>query len=344
MTFPESKDPLTGNRKLHIKNKHKSIQKTSKISIVPNNNECIVSYEELQRISKNKLKIPLHNKEKYSIIYSKLGTLTLGGRLDTLDLIDAINFYFTKKHYHEDYKEYRASEQFTKLISEFIIDEQKTLNKPESLKLYRAVGEDSYKSNITSWTDSIDWVKGYAKHHNKIIITNDIPIENVITTANTMENISCQPEEREYLIWTPSIARILVDFSSLTEVINHYTKDIPSIPAKSRPSVTSSDLEGMSDGYKHFKTIGKIKFYKDSSGIVAKINNKEVGYVTKLPNSDTDLTVATDFQQQGIGTHLYTQFLILFPDMISKTGGLTPNGLLTFKSTLKQLWKIQHKS
>ena len=210
-------------------------------------------------------------------------------------------------------------------------------------KYYDVNGERTQQQIISYWNEGVfsetmksDIREEYDLESNEEIVFTLMNVDK----EEALDETDPDYEVQEYIKILKSPSRFL----NLQQYIFHYTKDIPTIPAKSRPSVTSSDLEGMSDGYKHFKTIGKIKFYKDSSGIVAKINNKEVGYVTKLPNNDTDLTVATDFQQQGIGTHLYTQFLTLFPDMISKTGGLTPNGLLTFKSTLKQLWKIQHKS
>lgn len=104
-----------------------------------------------------------------------------------------------------------------------------------------------------------------------------------------------------------------------------------------RPILYMGDLDGMSEGMKFYKRIGNIFLYISSDGIVAKINNREVGYILKQGDKETDLAVVQEYQHRGIGKILYMEFLRKFPYMIYRTGGLTKSGLKTLKSALRGL-------
>jgi len=118
------------------------------------------------------------------------------------------------------------------------------------------------------------------------------------------------------------------------ENIEDYGKDIPN---SSRPVLHIGDMEGMTDGLKPYKMVGKVKLYDNGEGIIAKIGIQEVGFILKLGGDETDLSVVQEFQKQGIGTLLAKEFWEKYPEHRKKTGGFTPLGKKVFQKVLKDI-------
>jgi hypothetical protein len=116
------------------------------------------------------------------------------------------------------------------------------------------------------------------------------------------------------------------------EDISKYGKDIPDT---SRPVLYAGDMEGMADDLKPYKTINNIKLYDNGEGIIAKIGDKEVGFILKM-GDETDLNVAKEFQQKGIGTILGKEFWEKYPEHRKLTGGFTSLGKKVFSKVMEK--------
>jgi len=96
-----------------------------------------------------------------------------------------------------------------------------------------------------------------------------------------------------------------------------------------------------------YKEENGVKWYKqdnaDNSIIVAKVGNKIAAYALKAADADdpknpyTTIVAATDFKGKGIGKSTMMEFYDNYPDMIKKTGGLTPMGKEAYFKTLKTI-------
>lgn len=96
-----------------------------------------------------------------------------------------------------------------------------------------------------------------------------------------------------------------------------------------------------------YKEENGVKWYKqdnkDTSIIVAKIGKKVAAYAIKAADSDdpenpyTTIVASTDFKGKGIGKQAMMEFYDNYPEMIKKTGGLTPMGKQAYLKTLKKI-------
>jgi hypothetical protein len=101
-----------------------------------------------------------------------------------------------------------------------------------------------------------------------------------------------------------------------------------------------------------YKEENGIKWYKqdnkETSVIVGKIGSKVAAYVLKASDPDnpkepyTTIVSSTDFKGQGVGKKAMLEFYNNYPDMIKKTGGLTPMGKKAYMETLKTIYNT-HK-
>ncbi len=127
-------------------------------------------------------------------------------------------------------------------------------------------------------------------------------------------------------------------YKTAEEFVNSVTKGAKKLSVKDRPTVYADDIVGIADGLKPYKTVGELKFYDDGSQIIAKKGNKEVGYIGRLSDTETDLAVAQEFQKQGFGKKLTAEFFDRYPEMVRQSGGFTPAGKATYKSQLTDIW------
>ena len=131
-------------------------------------------------------------------------------------------------------------------------------------------------------------------------------------------------------------------YKTAEEFVNSLTKGAKKLSVKDRPTVYADDIVGIADGLKPYKTVGELKFYDDGSQIIAKKGNKEVGYIGRLSDTETDLAVAQEFQKQGFGKKLTAEFFDRYPEMVRQSGGFTPAGKATYKSQLTDIWNKAH--
>ncbi len=102
------------------------------------------------------------------------------------------------------------------------------------------------------------------------------------------------------------------------------------IPEGVRPNLYVADIEGMMpDTAKIVKTVrlsdgSNLVLKSDDGDIYGLINNRAVGFATKLSDTETDLSVAMEFRNKGIGTELMRQFRGENPT--HQLGGLTEGG------------------
>jgi len=102
------------------------------------------------------------------------------------------------------------------------------------------------------------------------------------------------------------------------------------IPEGVRPPLYIADLEGMMPkNAKRVKAVtladgGELVLMSSKGDIYGLVNNQEVGFVTKLSATETDLSVAVEYRNRGIGTELLRQFKLENPG--HPTGGLTEGG------------------
>ncbi len=102
-----------------------------------------------------------------------------------------------------------------------------------------------------------------------------------------------------------------------------------------------------------YKEENGIKWYKqdndDTSVIVAKVGKKVAAYAIKAADSDdpdnpyTTIVSSMDFKGKGIGKKAMLEFYDNYPDMIKKTGGLTPMGKKAYLDTLKSIVNTNQK-
>jgi hypothetical protein len=98
---------------------------------------------------------------------------------------------------------------------------------------------------------------------------------------------------------------------------------------------------------KPYKEENGIKWYKqdneDTSIVIAKIGKKVAAYALKASDPDdpknpyTTIVASTDFKGKGIGKQAMLEFYNNYPEMIKKTGGLTPMGKQAYLKTLKTI-------
>jgi len=102
------------------------------------------------------------------------------------------------------------------------------------------------------------------------------------------------------------------------------------IPEGVRPTLYVADLEDMMpDTAKKVKDVklddgSKLELMSFEGDIYGIIDGKEVGFATKLSDTETDLSVAMEYRNKGIGTELLRQFRLENPG--HPTGGLTEGG------------------
>ena len=98
---------------------------------------------------------------------------------------------------------------------------------------------------------------------------------------------------------------------------------------------------------KPYKEENGVKWYeakKDGNSIViAKVGKKIAAYGLKATDPDdpknpyTTIVASTDFTGKGYGKQAMLEFYDKNPDMIKKTGGLTPMGKKAYLKTLKTI-------
>jgi len=77
--------------------------------------------------------------------------------------------------------------------------------------------------------------------------------------------------------------------------------------------VYADDIEGMADGLDSYKKSGKIKFFDMGNGVIATVSGKEAGFAAE-GEMGIELTVAKEFQKQGIGKLLINEYTALYSD------------------------------
>jgi len=102
------------------------------------------------------------------------------------------------------------------------------------------------------------------------------------------------------------------------------------IPEGIRPRLYVADLEGMMpDTAKRVKAIkladgSELVLMSSEGDIYGMVDNQVVGFATKLSDTETDLSVAVEYRNRGIGTELMRQFRQENPT--HPLGGLTEGG------------------
>jgi hypothetical protein len=91
-----------------------------------------------------------------------------------------------------------------------------------------------------------------------------------------------------------------------------------------------------------YKEENGVKWYKTKDMVVAKVGNKIAAYGLVSIDPDekepyTTIVAATDFAGKGLGKQAMIEFYDNHPDMIKKTGGLTPMGKKAYLKVLKKI-------
>lgn len=111
-----------------------------------------------------------------------------------------------------------------------------------------------------------------------------------------------------------------------------------------RPTVYAGDIEGAMPmdaqrvkGTFSTRDGAPVEVYRDpeNGAVWAKVDGQEAGYATALSNTEVDLSVAQEFQGQGIGSILSTEFRRANPFM--ESGGLTEAGERTARAAFRRL-------
>jgi GNAT superfamily N-acetyltransferase len=116
------------------------------------------------------------------------------------------------------------------------------------------------------------------------------------------------------------------------------------LEAEDRPAIYAGDIEGaLPSGAKKIKGTfsskdGRaVQMYRDadSGGVWAVVDGQEAGFMAPLSDGETDLSVAQEYQGQGIGALLSTEYRRAKP--FAQSGGLTEAGERTARAAFRRL-------
>jgi len=243
--------------------------------------------------------------------------------------------------------------------------EKLTTPQPESVTMEWS-GDDVKAKNITldaksiqSELDNVDFdIEVFNERVGKGFVSNEQITESYIDAKQNGNNpelidavealIGSQPQPNAVQIETAGQVPVQPKAGTRQEVAERKPQAEPeevaqeseavTIEQKNRPTLRIGDMEGMDEGAKRFRTMSTptgetIVFKKNEDGEIFAVNlatKDVVGFATKLSDTETDLSVVSEFQQKGIGTELLAEFYKENPNF--PTGGLTPLGKKTVEA------------